>query len=109
MSDTRLICSTCSQETQRLLEPGLQEEEDKSFSFLAPEPQERSEVEQFCTFLVPEEGDQVKQKLAKDPGSAASLLQHLSGKRRFASDGTDRDSQAFYHLLELHFQDTAWK
>lgn len=92
------------EETQRLLEPGLQEEEDKSFSFLAPEPQDIKEVEQFCTFLVPEEGDQVKQKLAKDPGSAASLLQHLSGKRRFASDGTDRDSQAFYHLLELHFQ-----
>ncbi|CAE7260173.1 Tmem144, partial [Symbiodinium pilosum] len=65
------------------------------------------EVQRFASTLVGggQRGEEVKGKLAADPGSAASLLQRLAGEQRAAKDGVDRDQQAYNHLLELHFQE----
>eukprot|EP00439_Symbiodinium_sp_Y106_P014072 s2482_g2.t1 len=65
------------------------------------------EVQLFASALVGggERGGQVNETIAADPGSAAALLQSLAGELRVANDGSDRDLQAYNHLLELHFQD----
>mmetsp|Transcript_8255 Transcript_8255/g.19385 ORF Transcript_8255/g.19385 Transcript_8255/m.19385 type:complete len:628 (-) Transcript_8255:99-1982(-) len=79
----------------------------KSFGFLEPEPQDLQTVQKFAASMAGggKRGSEIMAELASDPGSAASLLQHLAGEQRAANDGVDRDLQAYNHLLELHFQD----
>lgn len=108
------VCSLRSDEEQWHLDsssemapPGAMQEDSKPFGFLEPEPKDMQEVQLFASALVGggERGGQVNETIAADPGSAAALLQSLAGELRVANDGSDRDLQAYNHLLELHFQD----